>query len=59
VCEDRRLEKRDKFRCGIGVSSLGEVLNSVDKVIAESDRFEGGPFISRIIRRRGTSPFRR
>ena len=44
VCEDMRLGRRDRFRCEIGGLSLERGLNSVDRVIVGSDRFEGESF---------------
>lgn len=48
---DRRLERKDRFRCGIGELSLEGDLNNADIVIVVLDRFEGGPIISKILRR--------
>lgn len=58
-CGDRRLERRDRFRCGIGELSFGGELNNADIVIVVLDRFEGGPVISKILRRGDAFRFRR
>lgn len=58
-CGDRRLERKNRFRCEIGELSLEGDLNNADIVIVVLDRFEGVPIISKILRRGDAFRFRR